>query len=164
MNKCTQVIDQWYWINEEFCCLIESYKTFLLQRPELSGGRGSQDNTSLTWVPHRVPGKELCVTHSLLFFVSKLSKQRDVRRVGRKDPLEKGMATHSSILPWRIPRIEEPGRLQSMESQRVGYDWATNVLLPVILRRFITCSMMRTRLLSFLWVFLQVGYLSRIGN
>ena len=126
MNKCTQVIDQWYWINEEFCCLIESYKTFLLQRPELSGGRGSQDNTSLTWVPHRVPGKELCVTHSLLFFVSKLSKQRDVRRVGRKDPLEKGMATHSSILPWRIPRIEEPGRLQSMGSQRVRHDWAQN--------------------------------------
>ena len=40
--------------------------------------------------------------------------------------LEKQMATHSSILAWRIPCTEEPGRLQSMGSQRGGYDWATN--------------------------------------
>ena len=39
-----------------------------------------------------------------------------------EDPLEKGMATHSSILTWRIPWTEEPGRLQSMELQRVGHD------------------------------------------
>ena len=46
-----------------------------------------------------------------------------IRSLGRKDPLEKGMATHSSILPWRIPWTEEPGRLQSMGSQRVGHDY-----------------------------------------
>ena len=40
----------------------------------------------------------------------------------REDPLEEGMATHSSILTWRIPRTEEPGRLQSMGLQRVGHD------------------------------------------
>jgi len=40
--------------------------------------------------------------------------------------LEKGMATHSSILAWRIPWMEEPGGLQSMGSQRVRHDWATN--------------------------------------
>ena len=40
-------------------------------------------------------------------------------------PLEKGIATHSSMLAWRIPWIEEPGELQSMESQRVGCDWVT---------------------------------------
>ena len=39
-----------------------------------------------------------------------------------KDPLEKGMATRSSILAWRTPWIEEPGGLQTMGSQRVGYD------------------------------------------
>ena len=44
----------------------------------------------------------------------------------KEDPLEKGMATHSSILAWRIPQTEEPGRLQFMESQRVGHDWATS--------------------------------------
>ena len=43
-----------------------------------------------------------------------------------KDPLEKRMATNSSILAWRIPWTEEPGGLQSMGSQRVGHDWATN--------------------------------------
>ena len=42
--------------------------------------------------------------------------------VRKVDPLENVMATHSSILAWRIPRAEEPGRLQSMESQRTGYD------------------------------------------
>ena len=41
---------------------------------------------------------------------------------GWEDPLEKGMATHSSILTWRIPWTEEPGGLQSMESQRVIHD------------------------------------------
>ena len=41
---------------------------------------------------------------------------------GREDPLEKGMATHSYILAWRIPWTEEPGGLKSMESQRVRYD------------------------------------------
>ena len=44
---------------------------------------------------------------------------------GREDHLEEGMTTHSSILVWRIPWIEEPGGLQSMGSQRVRYDWAT---------------------------------------
>ena len=42
--------------------------------------------------------------------------------LGLEDPLEKGMATHSSILAWRIPGTEEPGGLQSMGSQRVGLD------------------------------------------
>ena len=44
-----------------------------------------------------------------------------VRSLGQKDPLEKGMATHSSILAWRIPWMEEPGGLQSMELQRVRH-------------------------------------------
>ena len=44
---------------------------------------------------------------------------------GREDPLEKEVATHSSILAWEIPWTEEPGGLQSMESQRVGHDWVT---------------------------------------
>ena len=42
-----------------------------------------------------------------------------VQSLGREDPLEKGMATHSSILAWRIPRTEEPGGLQSMGSKRL---------------------------------------------
>ena len=45
-----------------------------------------------------------------------------VRSLGQGDPLEKGMANHSSILAWEIPRTEEPGGVQSMESQRVGHN------------------------------------------
>ena len=52
-----------------------------------------------------------------------------VQSLGWEDPLEKEMATHYSILAWRIPWTEEPGRLQYMGSQRVGQDWATSLLL-----------------------------------
>ena len=45
-----------------------------------------------------------------------------VQSLGQEDPLEKGLATHSSILAWRIPWTEEPGRLQSLGFQRVGQD------------------------------------------
>ena len=54
-----------------------------------------------------------------------------VRSLGWEDPLEKEMATHSSPLAWKIPWTEEPGRLQSMGSQRVGHDWATSLSLPL---------------------------------
>ena len=50
-----------------------------------------------------------------------------VQSLGRKDPLEKEMATYSSILAWRIPWMEEPGRLQSTGLQRVGHDWAISL-------------------------------------
>ena len=49
-----------------------------------------------------------------------------VQSLGWKDPLERAMATHSSILAWRIPWIEESGRLWSLGSKRVRHDWATN--------------------------------------
>ena len=49
-----------------------------------------------------------------------------VRSLGQEDHLEKGMATKSSILAWRIPWTEQPGGLQSTELQRVGHNWATN--------------------------------------
>ena len=52
-----------------------------------------------------------------------------VQSLGREDLLEKHMATHSSILAWKIPWTEEPGRLQSMGSQRVGHDWATSLAI-----------------------------------
>ena len=45
--------------------------------------------------------------------------------LGREDALEKEIAIHSCILAWKIPWMEEPGRLQSMGSQKVGHDWAT---------------------------------------
>ena len=49
--------------------------------------------------------------------------------IGWKYPLEEGMAAHSSILAWKIPSTENPGRLQSMGSLRVRHDWATSLSL-----------------------------------
>ena len=51
-----------------------------------------------------------------------------VRSLGWEDPLEKEMATHSSILAWKIPWLEEPGRLQSMWSQRVGHSLSRYII------------------------------------
>ena len=48
-------------------------------------------------------------------------QETQVQSLGREDPLEKGMATHSSILAWRISWTEEPGELQSMGSKKVGH-------------------------------------------
>ena len=50
------------------------------------------------------------------------AQETRVRSLGREDPLEKEMATHCSILAWKIPWTEKPGGLQSMGSQRVQHD------------------------------------------
>ena len=69
-----------------------------------------------------------------------------VQSLGWEDPLEKEMATHSSILAWRIPWTEEPGGLQSTGLQRVRHDRATSFSLSLSRRRdleekwLVTCS------------------------
>ena len=59
------------------------------------------------------------------------AREIQVRSLDREDPLEKEIATHSCILVWKIPWMEEPGQLQSMESQRVGHNRATSLSLPI---------------------------------
>ena len=54
-------------------------------------------------------------------------QETGVQSLGLEDPLEKEMAIHSSTIAWKIPWTEEPGRLQSMGSQRVRHDWATSL-------------------------------------
>ena len=68
------------------------------------------------------------VVASVVQMVKNLPAMQETRvwSLGREDPLEKGMAIHSSILAWRIPWTEELGRLQFMGSQRVGHNWETN--------------------------------------
>ena len=61
-------------------------------------------------------------------------RETQIQSLGREEPLEKEMATHSSILAWRISWTEEPGRLQSMGSLRVGHNWATSLSLMYILK------------------------------
>ena len=70
---------------------------------------------------------------------------RDVGLIpGSKDPLEEGMATHSSIITWRIPRTEEPGGLLCIGSQRVGHDQSglahTCIPLHITVGKHNTCS------------------------
>ena len=55
------------------------------------------------------------------------NRRDPVLSLGLEDPLDNGMATHSSILAWKIPWTEEPGRLQSMGLQRVEHNWVTNI-------------------------------------
>ena len=69
-------------------------------------------------------------------------REARVQSLSWEDPLEKEMATHSSILAWRIPWREEPGGLQSMGSQRVRHDWATSLSLSfanLLCSLFIVC-------------------------
>ena len=54
--------------------------------------------------------------------VKNLPVMQETQVAGQEDPLKKGMATHSSIIAWRIPWTAEPGGLQSLGSQRVGHD------------------------------------------
>ena len=56
-----------------------------------------------------------------------IMRETQVQSLDWEDLLEKEMATHSSILAWKIPWMEEPGRLQFMGPQRVGHDWATSL-------------------------------------
>ena len=82
---------------------------------------------SLTWIfsyiafnlglPRWLNSKRICLPMQ--------EAQMWVWSLGWEDPLEKEMTTHSSILAWRIPWSEEPGRPQSMEVQRTGHDWGT---------------------------------------
>ena len=91
--------------------------------PGVTSGEDREEET------HRTVKPCWCVTvlswASLLAqMVRKLPamQKTQVQSLGREDPMEKGMVTHSSILAWRIPWTEEPSRLQSMGSQRIGHD------------------------------------------
>ena len=58
--------------------------------------------------------------------------ETQLHSLGQEDPLEKEMATHSSILAWKIPWLEEAGRLQSLGLQRVGHDGVTNTFTFIL--------------------------------
>ena len=83
---------------------------------------------SLGWENPLEKGK---ATHSSIYWASLVAqtvkrlpvmRETRVQSLGREDALEKETATHSSTLAWKIPWMEEPGRLQSMGSQRIGHD------------------------------------------
>ena len=88
-----------------------------------------------------------------------------VLSLSQEDPLEKKMATHSSILAWEISRTEEPGGLQSLGSQRVGHNWVTNTFVRVwfFWLHWIVCflqlikDIFKTNILNFLLGTLQIS-------
>ena len=61
--------------------------------------------------------------------------ETQVQSLGQEDPPEKEIAIHSRTIAWKIPWTEEPGRLQSMGSQRVGHNWATSLSLSALYNR-----------------------------
>ena len=62
-------------------------------------------------------------------------QETQVQSLGWDNPLKKGLATHSSILAWKVLWTEKPGRLQSLGSQRVGHSWATNTFTELLVQR-----------------------------
>ena len=80
-------------------------------------------------IAHVCPDLQLWTNYELASTVKHLPATWEtwVRSLSREDPLEKEMATHSSTLAWKVPWMEEPGRLQLMGSERVGHDWATSL-------------------------------------
>ena len=77
----------------------------------------TRDQTSVPWIGRQILNQWTSVVARIVKNLLALQETR-VRFLGREDPLEKGMAPHSSILAWKIPWTEEPGGLQSMGSQR----------------------------------------------
>ena len=74
-----------------------------------------------------------------------------IQPLNQEDALERGMATHSSILAWRIPWTEEPDGLQSVESQRVRHDRATNTHTHTRLTLSVVCKQEHNNKKTTLW-------------
>ena len=118
--------------------LTQGWNPCLLTSPALAGwlfttsaSSGMHSLCNFSQVGKALIWQLLCVLRASLVaqMVRHLPAMQEtwVRSLGWEDPLEKGMATHSSILAWKIPWTEESGRLQSMGSQRVGHDWVTSL-------------------------------------
>ena len=80
----------------------------------------------------RVRHNWVTLTLLYLFFSNTTLIYKNLSNYEMEDPLEKEMATHSSTLAWKIPRTEEPGRLQSMGSLRIGHNWATSLFFFIV--------------------------------
>ena len=97
------------------------------QRLDFSGDPVGKTSASNTGGENLIPGQgaEGASLVTQMVKIPPAMQETWVQSLGQKDSLEKEMASHSSILAWRIPRTEEPGGLQSMGSQRVKHDWVT---------------------------------------
>ena len=87
-----------------------------------TGQQGYKEPPARGQGPHEGNGRDRGILAAQKVKNLPAMQETQIRSLGREDPLEKGMASHSSILAWRISWIEEPGVLQSMGSQRVRHD------------------------------------------
>ena len=94
--------------------------SFHLLQLDYSRGRVGHDWSNLAAAAEALMASQVAQTVK-----SSPPMQMWLRSLGWEDPLEEGMATHSSILPWRIPWTEEPGGVQSMGLHRVGHNWVS---------------------------------------
>ena len=110
---------------------------FIIHDPLTHTHQEGIDNIHFTeaWGKALVRGRPVSLRHSLIVVlvaqrIKCLPAMQEIQvwSLGWEDPLEKEMATHSSILAWRIQWTEEPGGLESTGSQRVGHDWATSLI------------------------------------
>ena len=115
--------------------------SFLMSQPFASGGQriGTLASASVLpmeiqdWFPLGLQALKRHFTVSSSSLVTQMVKSLPkvweawAWSLAQEDPLKKEMATHSSILAWKIPWMEEPGGIQSMGLQRVGHDWATSL-------------------------------------
>ena len=127
-----EVVGQNQWLQSlNATCQDKNHKLF----PQFRGAPGARLTIILLnlWILHRCCFPLLPIASQLpvsLAFCGSLvvknlpaMQETQVQSLGQEESLEKEMATHSSILAWRIPRTEEPGGLQFRGSQRVGHDW-----------------------------------------
>ena len=99
--------------------------------PGLKGQTSRREAKHVSWGLLRVLWASLVAQLAKNLSPCNGRQETQVQSLGREDPLEEEMATHSRILAWRIPWTEEPGGPQSLGSQRVGHDWATEHLRSV---------------------------------
>ena len=128
--------------------------TFTAEGPSSVPSQGTKNPRGHMVWPKKIffKRKKLLIWASLMTQMVKNlpCRKAQIQSLVQEDPLKKEMATHWHIPPWRIPRTEEPGRLQSMESQRVGHDWGTNTL-SYLMQKLIDMDTGRKSWLTKLW-------------
>ena len=82
-----------------------------------------------TWESNIINNNKIITSHSVVFCAFLSHSYQSTHSIFLEEITEKAMAPHSSTLAWKIPWTEEPGRLQSMGSQRVRHDWETSLSL-----------------------------------
>ena len=147
---------QWTWV------WVGSRSWWWTGKPDVLQSMGCKEldmTEQLNWTPISCKSGPITETPYPFLYLASYTAADPGSILGQEDLLENKMATHSSILAWKIPWTEEPGRLQSMGSQRVGHDWVTSLSL--------FCGINRIQLQLYSPIMCQftvVGFCSSLGE